>query len=76
MQDKPKTTKKCQPLAAVQIPDALLKVQTVEAITGLNAVTVRRLVASGKFPRPVNVAERCTRWRAGQVTAWLRAQGA
>lgn len=75
MQAKSKPPKTSQPLAAAQIPDALLKVQTVEAITGLTATTVRRLTAAGKFPAPVNVAERCTRWRAGTVTAWLRAQG-
>lgn len=56
-----------QPLAAVQIPDALLKVQTVTAVTGLSESSVRRLVAVGKFPRPITTGERCSRWRAGAV---------
>jgi prophage regulatory protein len=63
-----------QPPTAALVPDALLKVQTVTALTGLAGTTLRRLVATGKFPAPVNVAQRCTRWRAGAVTAWLQAQ--
>lgn len=70
------TYKTIQPIAAAQVPDALLRLPTVAAVTGLSESSVRRLTAAGKFPAPVATVERRTRWRAGHVTAWLRAQGA
>lgn len=65
-----------QPLAAAQVPSALLTIPTVVAVTGLSETTVRRLMSAGKFPAPVGTVARRTRWRAADVTAWLQAQGA
>ena len=65
----------CQPLHAVQVADALLKIQTVCAITGLSASTVRRKIAEDDFPAPIKMGQRCTRWRAELVTNWLREKG-
>ena len=64
-----------QPLDAATIPDALLKVGTVAAVTGLSSSSIFRKVAAGEFPQPVRLGKRCTRWRAGLVTAWLAAAG-
>ena len=63
-----------QSLHAVQIADALLKIQTVISVTGLSESTIRRKVAEGKFPKPIKDGTRCTRWVAGDVTNWLRAK--
>lgn len=63
-----------QSLYAVQIADALLKIQTVICVTGLSESSIRRKVADGKFPQPVKDGKRCTRWVAGDVTNWLRAK--
>ncbi|WPC65266.1 AlpA family phage regulatory protein [Rhodoferax ferrireducens] len=63
-----------QSLYAVQIADALLKIQTVICVTGLSESSIRRKVADGKFPQPVKDGKRCTRWVAGEVTNWLRAK--
>jgi len=63
-----------QPLHAAQIADALLKKPTVSAVTGLSGSTIDRKTAAGEFPQPVRLGSRCTRWRAGDVTAWLAAQ--
>lgn len=63
-----------QSLHAVQIADALLKIQTVIAVTGLSESSIRRKVAEGKFPQPIKDGTRCTRWVAGDVTNWLRAK--
>jgi len=60
-----------QPLQALQIAEALLKIQTVQAVTGFSASTIRRKVAAGEFPQPIKYGTRCTRWRAGDVTQWL-----
>ncbi len=64
-----------QPVHVLHVPEALLKVQTVIAVTGLSESTIRRKVAGGQFPAPVKDGTRCTRWVAGQVSDWLRARG-
>lgn len=63
-----------QTLQALHIPEALLKIQTVTAVTGLSESTIRRKVDDGKFPQPVKDGARCTRWVAGAVSNWLRAK--
>lgn len=63
-----------QPLQALHIPEARLKIQTVIGVTGLSESTIRRKVAEGKFPGPVKDGTRCTRWVAEDVSNWLRAK--
>jgi prophage regulatory protein len=66
-----------QPLHAAQIPDALLTIPTACAVSGLSAATLYRKAASDpSFPRLVKMGARCTRIRAGDLTAWLAKQGA
>jgi len=65
-----------QSLEAVHIPDALLKIATVVAATGLSESTIRRKVAAAQFPRPVKDGARCTRWVARDLSAWLRSKAA
>lgn len=64
-----------QPLLAAQIADALLRLPTVQALVGLSKTTIYALAAKGEFPQPIRRGNRCTRWRSGDVTAWLQAQG-
>ncbi len=64
-----------QPIQAAENPDALLTLQTVVAITGLSTSSIYRKL-SGDFPQPIRMGARCTRWRAADVTAWLRKQAA
>jgi prophage regulatory protein len=65
---------KTQPIAAAENADALLQVATVATLAGLGRSTIYRLVAEQKFPQPIKRGLRCTRFRAGDVTAWLKAQ--
>jgi prophage regulatory protein len=65
-----------QPLHAVQLADALLRIQTVGQATGLSGATIYRKLAAGQFPAPVRLGSRCTRWKAADVRAWIQAQGA
>ena len=65
-----------QTIQALHIPEALLKIQTVVAVTGLSESSIRRAVAAGTFPAPVKMGSRCTRWVAQSITNWLRAKGA
>lgn len=72
---KPRTRPQ-QPLHAAQLADALLRLSTVEAITGLGRSTIyaKLKAADGSFPQPIRLGARCTRWKAGDVQAWLAAQ--
>lgn len=63
-----------QTIDSLRIPEALLKIQVVKAVTGRSESTIRRMVSEGKFPAPIKDGTRCTRWVAGQVSNWLRAQ--
>jgi prophage regulatory protein len=63
-----------QPLHAAQIHDALLNLRTVQALSGLGKTTLYKLIAAGHL-KPVRLGRRCTRFRAGDVQAWLQAQG-
>lgn len=67
-----------QPLHAAQLAEALLRMPTVEAITGLGKSTIyAKLKADdGSFPKPIRIGARCTRFKAGDITAWLAAQAA
>ena len=62
-----------QPVAVVDLPDSLLTVETVSAVTGMSASSLYRLAKRGELV-PIKRGIRCTRWRAGDVTAYLRAQ--
>lgn len=62
-----------QPLHAAEIADALLKLQTVQALTGLGKTSIYERIKTGEF-KPVRLGCRCTRFRAGDVQAWLQAQ--
>ena len=66
-----------QPLAIAALPDALLTLRTAGAVAGLSEATLYRKAASDPtFPRLVKMGKRCTRIRAGDLTAWLSAQAA
>lgn len=52
----------------------MLQVRTVIAVTGLSETSIRRKITAGKFPRPIKDGKRWTRWRAGDVNAWLAAK--
>lgn len=61
-----------QPIEILQSPDALLKIKTVVAVTGLSETTIRRKIQDDGFPEPVKYGTRCTRWRAIDITEWLK----
>lgn len=63
-----------QPLGAVQVDEALLRLSTVEAILGLGKTTIYAKAATGELT-PIRMGKRCTRWRASDVQRFLQAQG-
>jgi len=64
-----------QSVTTAQNPDALLKVRTTSELVGLSTAQLYRLARANKFPQPIKLGARCTRFRAGDVTAWLQAKG-
>lgn len=64
-----------QPLHAAQIADALLTLRTASAVAGMSQATLyRKAKADPTFPRLIKMGKRCTRLRAGDLTAWLALQ--
>lgn len=63
-----------QPLQAATVVDALLTLRTVQALTGLGKTSIYERIKTGEF-KPIRLGSRCLRFRAGDVQAWLKAQG-
>ncbi len=67
--------RKPQPLHAAQLADALLRLNTAAEFSGLSVATIYRKSATDPtFPKLVKLGKRCTRIRAGDLTAWLASQ--
>lgn len=49
----------------------LLRKKKVLDRTGLSGSTFYELMAAGKFPKPVKIADRCVAWPANEVDAWI-----
>lgn len=74
MSSVPKLKTRCeQPLHAAQIQDALLNLRTVQALSGLGKTSIYERIKAGEL-KPVKLGARATRFRAGDVQAWLKAQ--
>jgi len=64
-----------QPLHALQLADALLRIRTVCQATGLSSATIYRKLAVGEFPAPIRLGSRCTRWKAVDIRTWIQSGG-
>lgn len=60
------------------LPDeAMTSVKVIAALTGNGVSTVWRYAAlNPDFPKPVKLSARCTRFRVGEVRAYLKSRGA
>jgi prophage regulatory protein len=65
---------KAQPLHAAQIADALLKIETVQALAGLGRTSIFERVKAGEL-EAVRLGKRCTRFRASEVQRFLQSLG-
>jgi len=63
-----------QPLDVLEVDDALLKQQTVSNICGMSRSTLYTKMSEvpPTFPQPIRLGKRCTRWRAGDIKAYLQ----
>jgi prophage regulatory protein len=70
------TTARISPqlIEVIQVDDALLKLTIVSAITGLSRTTIYTRMAANPptFPQAIRQGKRCTRWRAGDIKAFLQ----
>lgn len=48
----------------------LLDVKQVSQLCNIGMSTVWSLVKKGKFPQPIKLTNRCTRWKRSDVVAW------
>jgi prophage regulatory protein len=56
---------------------ALLRLPTVEQLSGYKRANIYRLIKEGKFPAPVRLAGGgAVAWRSAEIRAWIEAQGA
>jgi prophage regulatory protein len=53
-------------------PLALLRLVEVLAMTGLSRSTLYDRIRNGDFPEPLRLGSRMSRWRRGEIQAWLR----
>ena len=60
-----------QPTNILHVEGALLKLETVRALTGRGRTSIYRDVKAGTFPSPVKFGDRCTRWRADDIRQWI-----
>ena len=51
--------------------DRLLTIKEVVALTRLSESTIRRRMQEGRFPKPVIIQPRATRWRESAIREWL-----
>lgn len=54
--------------------DRLLDLPETEKVAGLKKSTLYRLMAEGKFPKPVRLSSRCVRWPESRVLSWVQAR--
>ena len=71
---QPKKSRFKQPVEAASNPFALLRIETVQALTGMGRSGLYARIAAKQFPSPIKLGARCSRWRASEVTAWLESQ--
>lgn len=48
----------------------MLRLRQVEELSGLSRDSIYRLGRAGKFPRPVKVSERASRWDEAAILVW------
>jgi prophage regulatory protein len=74
MQKLSVNSNRLQPLEVALLDHALLKIDTVTAITGLSKTTIYTRMAEDPptFPKSIRQGKRCTRWRAGEIREFLQ----
>lgn len=51
--------------------DGLVRMKQLQELVGLRPGSIKRLIARGEFPQPVQISERAIGWRSSEVQAWI-----
>jgi len=51
--------------------DRLLRLSEVEQIVKLKKPTIYRLAREGKFPKPLKIGDRASRWSYNDIQKWI-----
>jgi prophage regulatory protein len=52
-------------------PNALLRIEQVQALVPLPKATIYKAMADGEFPKPVRISHRTVAWRASDILALM-----
>ncbi|WP_394788472.1 helix-turn-helix transcriptional regulator [Rhodoferax sp.] len=63
-----------QPLELINVPGALLRLELVEVLVGLQHSAIYKHIQAGIFPQPVRRGARCTRWTSDSIRLYLAGQ--
>lgn len=64
------------PKPAPQLEDNLIDLKSVRAGTGLSGSTIYKMMENKAFPQAIRLGKKCTRWRASEVSAWIKSLSA
>lgn len=56
------------------IEASLIDVKAVEKMVAVSRRTIYERVQEGKFPAPIRLSSRCSRWRFSDVRDWIKQQ--
>ena len=59
------------PTLADAAPERFLRLPAVISMTGIPRSSLYDKLASGSFPEPVRIGERCIAWRLSSITNWM-----
>lgn len=71
---KPGTVPAIAEASRRRVPDRLIRLPEVEALTGLRKSSLYAMAKSGSFPRALRISARCVAWSEAQVLAWVQDQ--
>lgn len=57
--------------AAAPVHDRLITDKEVAHLLGASRSWPWKLARAGRFPQPIKLSARCTRWRLSDVQAWM-----
>lgn len=54
-----------------EIPERILRINTVLDRTGLSRATLYRKINDGTFPKQIKLSTRCAGWRESAINSWM-----
>ena len=56
--------------------DKLIRRPEVQAMTGMSRAAIYQKMATGQFPRPINIGRRAVAWPLSVIDEWIEARKA